>query len=121
MASMMMILAVLLARPLILGQAAPGCFGAGHSRVTSFLLSSLKDVTEQRYNAALAHLHNDRALGDRWITLDDRQKDSLVADWMVEAFEAEEFRAEYGIVLSALSRVEPQVSFKLSWKVLLIM
>ena len=77
----------------------------------------MKDVTEQRYNAALAHLHSDRALGDRWVTLDDRQKDSLVADWMVEAFEADESRAEYGIVLSALSRVEPQVSFKLSWKV----
>ena len=94
-----------------LGDASPHCFGIGHARVTKFLMSSLQKATQQRYESALQHLNSDLVLSGTWPDLSDREKDAVIADWMVKA------SIEYGLTLSAFARIEPGVSFKLSWKV----
>eukprot|EP00930_Biecheleria_cincta_P021589 TRINITY_DN15960_c0_g1_i1.p1 TRINITY_DN15960_c0_g1~~TRINITY_DN15960_c0_g1_i1.p1 ORF type:complete len:232 (+),score=38.90 TRINITY_DN15960_c0_g1_i1:531-1226(+) len=102
----------------ILGRASPHCFGIGHARVTKFLMSSLRYVTpQQRYESALLHLSNDLQLSQKWPSLVDRGRGATVAHWMVEAQENDESKAEHGLALSALGRIEPGESFKLPWKV----
>ena len=73
---------------LILGQAVSTRFGNGHPRLEAFLMSSLRDSTQTRYQVALGRLNNELEEQDvSWEALDNEERDYFLAEWLVDGYE----------------------------------
>ncbi|CAE8649119.1 unnamed protein product [Polarella glacialis] len=92
--------------------------GAGRSRIEDFLLTSLQPSTQLRYQEALQTLNNDLdATGTVLADLPEEEQDWLLAEWILEGYENSKSRGGYGLALSALSKINPRVRYKVAWKV----
>ncbi|CAE8604909.1 unnamed protein product [Polarella glacialis] len=92
--------------------------GAGRSRIEDFLLTSLQPSTQLRYQEALQILNNDLdATGTVLADLPEEEQDWLLAEWILEGYENSKSRGGYGLALSALSKINPRVRYKVAWKV----
>ncbi|CAE8604573.1 unnamed protein product, partial [Polarella glacialis] len=79
---------------------------------------NLNSPFEVPYQEALQTLNNDlEAMGMVLAYLPEEEQDWLLAEWILEGCENSKSRGGYGLALSALSKINPRVRFKVAWKV----
>jgi integrase len=91
----------------------------GRTRVAKFLLSTLGSMSQDRYANSLVEFH--AYLGDaevNWSTLSEADRDWVLAEYILEEYEAGHSRAKSAYLLSALGRIDPRSRMRTSWKVL---
>ena len=90
--------------------------GSGLNRVQTFLMKTLKPSTQLKYLQALAHLNSDlKVAGISWTSMSEAEQDPFLAEWLVDACEADQGRGGYGWALSAVQNVNPRSSFRTAW------
>lgn len=92
--------------------------GDGPSRLQTFLLSSLKPATIQKYTAALEDLNSELVSHNvQWASMSEEEQDNFIAEWLIDGFESGASKAEYGWALSAVQKIFPRLRLKTSWRV----
>lgn len=93
--------------------------GSGPNRLQTFLLSSLKPSTIQKYVACLEDLNNELAAHNvKWSNMSEEDQDNFIAEWLIDGFESGANKTVYGWTLSAVQKIFPRLRLKTSWRVL---
>lgn len=92
--------------------------GHGLNRLQTFLLSSLKPSTVEKYTLALQSLNSELEEQQlAWENMSEENQDFFLAELLLDSFDSGGSRAESGWLLSAVQKVYPRLRLKVAWKV----